>query len=549
MSKAISSRPPGAEPSLGVEWADAVHPVVVADRTGVVVMSNAAGRRWFPDVAEGTHLADVVPGWLADAHRRLTTPAPASQPARTEPVSGYVGERSFEALPSRLRSGDVMWLLVDDTDRRRAAEVVAAERDRLAILVETFDTLSPSLNLDRSTEMTARLAARHLADAAVVIAWTADGALTVTSGRSDGATARCTVGADTLKLPGLEEALRGYPPLPSHRVDPAAIPTWLVPPELSGALGSASVIPLPGHGLSAGAMLLLRRRGAATTIDGDERLLGPFAARAGAALAAARMYAEQVRITTALMRDLLPPRLPDVDGVEFAGGYRAAYDGERVSGDFYDVHLGTDTDELLVVLGDVCGKGLEAAALTGKIRNTLHALLPMAADHHLVLDLLNRTLVDSHHTQFATLVLGTVSRSGHRVRLRLTCAGHPAPLILRADGRVEEVDTQGSLIGVLPSVHATTATVELLPGETCFLFTDGLTEARGGPMGSDMFGEQRLRTALAECAGLAAGAIVEHVQMLVSDWVGDRSRDDMALIAITAPMSSSSARHDGTRAW
>ncbi|MFW6034301.1 MAG: PP2C family protein-serine/threonine phosphatase [bacterium] len=435
---------------------------------------------------------------------------------------------------------------------RRATEAIAVERDRLAILVETFDALSASLNVDRCTEVTARLAARHLADAAVVIAWAADGALTVTSGRRDGATARCTLGtdgADILGVPGVQEALQGYPPPPSRRVDPARLPAWLLPTELLGVLGSAAVIALPGHGTPAGALLLLRRAGAAASADADQTLLGPFAARAGAALAAARMYAEQVKITTALTADLLPPQLPDLDGVEFAGGYRASNDSERVSGDFYDVHLGSDTgDEPFVVLGDVCGKGLDAAVLTGKIRNTLHALLPVATDHHRLLDLLNRTLVDSHHSQFATLVLGTVSRSGGRVRLRLTCAGHPAPLIVRVDGRVEEADTHGSLIGVLPTVHATTATVELLPGETCLLYTDGLIEARGGPRGGDMFGEQRLRSTLAECAGLTAGAIVDHIQVLVSDWVGNGSRDDMAAIAITAPTSAGPGADGGTRA-
>lgn len=437
-----------------------------------------------------------------------------------------------------MKSGSGTWRLAGDPGVRDAAEALAAERDRLAILVETFDALSASLNVDRSMEVTARLAARHLADVAVVIAWTADGALTVTTGRADGATARCTLGADgaeVLRVPGLQEALQGYPPPPSHGVDPSRVPAWLVPQDLVGDIGSAVVIPLSGHGRPAGALLLLRHSGAAASSDADETLLGPFAARAGAALAAARMYAEQVKITMTLMQDLLPPQLPDVHGVELASCYRASNDSERVSGDFYDVHLGSPTDEQpFVVLGDVCGKGLRAAVLTGKIRNTLHALLPVATDHHRLLDLLNRTLVDSHHDQFATLVLATVSRSGDIVRLRLTCAGHPAPLIVRVDGRVEEADTHGSLIGVLPTVHATTATVDLRPGETCLLYTDGLTEARGGPTG-DMFGEARLRGCLAECAGLTAEAVVERIQVLVSEWLGSGSRDDMATLAITAP--------------
>lgn len=543
----------GAETGSGATWPDAVHPVLIIDAFGVVTSLNDAAERRLPGAAVGARLSEVAPPWLVAAHQRLAAGRRVGEPVPAAgSVSGQLDERNVEAHPTPLKSGGVMWWLADDTDRLRAAAALEVERDRLAILVETFDALSASLNIDRCTEVTARLAARHLADAAVVIAWAVDGALTVTSGRRDGATARCVVGADgadVLGVPGVPEALQGYPPPPSRGVDPSLVPAWLVPSNLVGDIGSAVVIPLPGLGIPAGALLLLRRSAAATSPESDEMLLGPFAARAGAALAVTRMYAEQVKITTALMQDLLPPQLPEVDGVEFAGGYRASNDSERVSGDFYDVHLNADSEEEpFVVLGDVCGKGLDAAVLTGKIRNTLHALLPVATDHHRLLDLLNRTLVSSQHSQFATLVLGTVSRVGSRVRLRLTCAGHPAPLIVRADGRVEEADTHGSLIGVLPSVHATTAEVELQPGETCLLYTDGLIEARGGPMGGDMFGDQRLRAALAECAGLGAGAVVERVQMLVSDWVGNGSRDDMAALAITAPRTAAGTSGVETRA-
>src|SRR5690606_29944090 len=140
-------------------------------------------------------------------------------------------------------------------------------------------------------------------------------------------------------------------------------------------------------------------------------------------------------------------------GVDYAGHYRAASDHERIGGDFYDVHPGGDaSQETFVVLGDVAGKGLDAAVLTGKIRNTLHALLPLASGHEQVLTLLNGALLTSHHTRFATLVLACVRHEEDgRVRLRLTSAGHMPPLIVRADGRVEEADTQGSLVGALPS--------------------------------------------------------------------------------------------------
>lgn len=135
-------------------------------------------------------------------------------------------------------------------------------------------------------------------------------------------------------------------------------------------------------------------------------------------------------------------------GIGFAGGYRASKDYEVVGGDFYDFHPGaTPEDETLVVLGDVCGKGLEAAVMTGKIRNTLQALTPLACSHEGVLTLLNRAMLSADHARFATLVLASVSYRDGEVALRLTSAGHPPPLILRDGGRVEEADTRGTMVG------------------------------------------------------------------------------------------------------
>jgi serine phosphatase RsbU (regulator of sigma subunit) len=339
-------------------------------------------------------------------------------------------------------------------------------------------------------------------------------------------------------VPGLGEALQGFPPVPSRWIDPASAPAWLAP-ESFGEIGSLVVTPLPGHGVPAGALLLLRHSRQAAFSDDEELFARLFAARAGVAMSAAQVYAEQSSITDVLMRELLPPELHEVAGVDFGGQYRAALDTDRVGGDFYDVHAGDeDRDETLAVLGDVCGKGLEAAVLTGKIRTTVRALLPMADDHQRVLHLLNNALLSADSTRFATLVLASAIRDGATVRLRLTAAGHPPPLVVRANGVVEEVATRGMLVGALPNVRSTTAAVTLAAGDTCLLYTDGIIEGRGGPLGKEMYGEQRLRTALAECGGLPAKAVAERIQMLALQWVGHRPHDDMAVLAITAPRGS-----------
>ncbi|MCE7080975.1 SpoIIE family protein phosphatase [Streptomyces sp. ST2-7A] len=511
--------------------------MVVVDADGAVRQANHAAGVLFPDAHPGARLTEVVPRWLSAAHHRGFLPHQVGDGAGAPPpaVSGPVGDRVYEAHPTRHDDGGVVWWFVDDTDHRLATDALRVERERTAFLAEASNLLLSSLNLERCMDVTARLAARYLADAALVIVPRSGRRHPVTVCAHGGEPRRARLAVDSSEVPGLTEALQGFPPVPSRWIDPASAPDWVVP-EGFGEVGSLVVTPLPGHGVPAGALVLLRRVGRASFNADEEVFARLFAARAGAAMSTARLYAEQASITEILMRELLPPPLHHVDGVEFAGGYRPSADEERIGGDFYDVHPATaEGEESLAVLGDVCGKGLEAAVLTGKIRNTLHALLPMADDHQRVLRLLNGALLDSRHTRFVTLVLASAVRRDGNVRLRLTSAGHPRPLIVRADGRIEEADTKGMLVGALPRIEAHTHTTELAPGESCLLFTDGITEARGGPLGDELFGEERLHAALTECAGIPAEAIVERVRMLVSEWLGTGRHDDMAVVAITAP--------------
>ncbi|MFE2375598.1 SpoIIE family protein phosphatase [Streptomyces sp. NPDC059398] len=549
-------------PASGV-WNLAPCPVIAADRAGTVTDVNPAAARLLEGARPGASMADAVPDWLARAHLAAggpaDTPDPDALPAApgssapgplpgssvpappvpAAPVSGRIAARSFEAHPTRGQDGHVVWWLVDNTGRRVAEEALTAERQRTAFLAEASNVLLASLNTDRCMSATAQLAAEYLADVAVVVAPDAGRRLPVARAVAGQDVTRTLVTADPAQLPGLSEALQGFPPVPSRWIDPAALPDWVLPPGFTGSVGSVVVTPLPGHGVPAGALILVRGSGHSGFTESEEVFARLFAARAGAALSAARLYAEQSDITRTLMRDLLPPPLHRTHGVEFAGGYRPAGDRERVGGDFYDVHPGaTEADASLVVLGDVCGKGLDAAVLTGKIRNTLQALMPMADDHQRMLQLLNGALLNSHHARFATLVLASVLRTENQVRLRLTSAGHPVPLVVRTDGTVEEIPTSGTLIGAIPQVEAGTVEVALLPGDTCLLYTDGITEARGGPLGDELYGEERLKRALAECAGMPGEAVVERIQMLAAQWLRENSHDDMALVAITAPRTA-----------
>ncbi|MFE1316351.1 PP2C family protein-serine/threonine phosphatase [Kitasatospora phosalacinea] len=503
------------------------YPVVVLGPDGELLHSSRSARRLLDAPAPGG-----VPPWLLRAHRALAADGARPGAVRhTHPVAGPV-----EAHPAPRPDGSTVWWLV-------APEGCAGLLPRTAghgacdweLLTRLSGLLLSSLNVDRILETVARQTALHLADAAVLVAPGTGRNLRLVTCLRGGDPAHLQQRADPAEVPGLAEALQGFPPVPSRWIDPDATPRWLVPAGL-GRVGSVLVTPLPGHGVPAGALVLLRAAGGGPFAADEEVFARLFAARAGAAVSAAVMYSEQAAVTDLLMRELLPPRLEHLDGVDYAGGYRASVDRDRIGGDFYDVHPAADPGgETLALLGDVSGKGLEAAVMTGKVRNTLHALLPLADDHGRVLNLLNRALLTSHHTRFASLVLASVRREDDRVRVRLSAAGHPAPMVLRADGRVTDSTTLGSIVGVLPEATTRTDTVLLEPGEACLLYSDGITEAKGGPTGREQFGEHRLRQALAQCAGLPAEAIVERIQMLAAQWLREGRHDDMAVMVIAAP--------------
>ncbi|MGZ4528129.1 MAG: PP2C family protein-serine/threonine phosphatase [Mycobacterium sp.] len=538
----------GVEIELDALWASVPCPTLVVDRAGVVRTLSASAQSALPGAAVGGRLEETA-AWLSSAHDRLISAPPDPGDSDRSVVPGTVAGRKFDAHAAVLPGGEIVWSLVEDTGQllRDAQRALAKEQERTAILLEASSVLTASLNVDRCREATVQMAARHLADAAVLVAPAGRGRrLPVFSSDVTGAVEQYSVDADPAMVAGLSEALHGFPPVPSGWIDPATAPDWLVPQSFTDPVGSVIIMPLPGHGVSAGALVLLRRTDQPVFTEDEEGFARLFAARAGAALSAARLYAEQAAITRTLMRDLLPPPLHGLHGIEFAGGYRASKDYEVVGGDFYDFHpAATPEDETLVVLGDVCGKGLETAVMTGKIRNTLQALTPLAENHEDVLTLLNRAMLSADHARFATLVLASVAYRDGEVVLRLTSAGHPPPLILRDDGQVEEADTRGTLVGALPRIKVQTFETSLAPGETCVLYTDGVTEARGGPLGGDFFGEQRLATALTQCAGMPAEAVVERVLMLTTQWVGPRAHDDIAVVAITAPQRTHLSAVDG----
>ncbi|MEU3464334.1 SpoIIE family protein phosphatase [Streptomyces sp. NPDC006733] len=516
---------------------DAAAPVLVVAGSPVQVrLHNKAAEALFPSLgASDAFTADTVAPWLVQA-----------QEQGVDALDGSVGGRVFRATAQPLPGQCTGWLLTDVTEEHAALQRLSDERARTRFLVQASARLLASLNQRRCLRVTTELAAEQLADAAVLVTPTRGRRVAVTRMVRDGRLEELTLSVNVDEVPGLSDALAGFPPVPSRWVDPALAPTWLAP-EAFGELGSLIVTPLPGNGVPAGALILLRRAGDPGFDEEEELFARIFAARAGAAISAAMLYAERTETTTILQRALIPPPIDRLEGIDLASSYRPARATDLIGGDFYDVHPplptpGQDSGpgETLLMLGDVCGKGPAAAILTGKIRNTMAALRRLEPRHRQLLELLNATLLDEQDARFVTLVLaGVTPVAGGRLQVRLTSAGHPAPMIVRADGSVEQAATRGSLIGALPEITSTTWTTVLDPGETCLLFSDGVTEARGGPSGKEMFGDHRLKEALRECAGMPVEAIVERVELATAQWLGGGEHDDIALLALGAPRRGS----------
>jgi serine phosphatase RsbU (regulator of sigma subunit) len=273
-------------------------------------------------------------------------------------------------------------------------------------------------------------------------------------------------------------------------------------------------------------------RGANGGFPAEDVALGEeIAGRVAMALDSARLYEERAHVVSVLRRSLRPPRLPQIPGVRLSSFFRPAAEHLEVSGDFYDVH-GSE-DDWLVVLGDVCGKGAEAAMLTGLTRQSIRTAAYFDRRPSGVLAALNAVLYEEQSDRFVTVVCARV-RPGARagsLRVDLAVGGHPPPIIVRGDGTVEEVDVAGRLSGVLPDLDYEDVAVELGVDDTMVMFSDGIYEARGR---DGVYGLDRLQRLLRSFAGTGPEAIVQAVEQDVVEHLSGHPHDDMTLLALTS---------------
>jgi sigma-B regulation protein RsbU (phosphoserine phosphatase) len=250
--------------------------------------------------------------------------------------------------------------------------------------------------------------------------------------------------------------------------------------------------------------------------------------------AADRRLAEVEQLARALQASLLPPSLPDVPFARLAASYLPA-SRYHVGGDFYDAFpIGAQSWGF--VIGDVCGKGPKAAARTSCARYSLRAAAIQQPTPSATLGVVNEALLadagrEGHaglEGSFVTALFAVVQPRTGGIDVRLASAGHPLPILLRADGRVTAVGEAGTLLGVLPDTTAVDVSVDMAPGDTLVMFTDGVLDS-GHP---ERLGRDGLHRLLRDCAGRGPDEIVERIHRAAAQ----AQRDDIAILAITADL-------------
>ncbi|MEV0371941.1 SpoIIE family protein phosphatase [Streptomyces sp. NPDC050636] len=456
---------------------------------------------------------------------------------------------------------------------RRHSDTDWIHQGALSFLAEASDLLSGQLDADQVASLAAQLIVPRLADWCAVWLYDGDGGA---PGRGIAADAQAQRLArvwhsNESRIDSLRTALEKQPPAMAGGDTGGAgsTPTaasWPWPHDPGGYEpgGAALVCPLVAGGRRLGT-LLLGRDGLRRFPDEVLGLIEDLCRRVARAVATARAYSRQERISQVLQRRLLPRGRALVPGVESAVVYEPR-EGAWAGGDFWDLFDAGD-GRWCFALGDVCGSGPEAAAVTGLARPVLRLLARDGFGVSEVLDRLNKTMAreaadsvaavaaavaaagagaeapveirdEGEQARFLSLLYGEIvpyQGDSGGARCTLASAGHPLPLVLGVDGVVRVVAAPQMLLGVVEDASYVSESFDLCPGETLLCVTDGVTERRSGRHQFD--DEDGLATAFAATTGLGVTAIAEHIRNAVHAFAPNPPDDDLALLVLQAAAS------------
>ncbi len=432
----------------------------------------------------------------------------------------------------------------------------------LSFLAEASDLLSGQLDEEQVALLAAQLVVPRLADWCAV--WLYDGGSRDSSGAPP-RLARVWHSSEG-RIDALRMALEKEPlvlPVPGPQRDGAgaAVPwPWPQEPSGYGPGGAALACRLLAGGRDQGA-LLIGRAGLMRFPDEVVGLIEDLTRRVARAVATARAYRNQERISQVLQRRLLPRGRPTVPGLESSVVYEPR-EGAWAGGDFWDLFDAGD-GRWCFALGDVCGSGPEAAAVTGLARPVLRLLARDGYGVGEVLDRLNKTMAreaadsvaavaaavaaagpgpdavelraEAEQTRFLSLLYGEIvphADGTAGARCTLASAGHPLPLVLGTGGGVRVAAAPQMLLGVVEDTSYESESFDLAPGETLLCVTDGVTERRCGHRLFD--DDDGLAGHLTACTGLGATAVAEHIRRAVHEFAATPPDDDLALLVLQA---------------
>jgi serine phosphatase RsbU (regulator of sigma subunit) len=285
---------------------------------------------------------------------------------------------------------------------------------------------------------------------------------------------------------------------------------------------------LTDRGRELGAIDLVDHAGREFTAR-DEAILAQLAGLSSVAISNARLYERERTIARTLQRSLRPGALPEVPGLAAAVRFRPAGENIELGGDFYDLYKARDGG-WAALIGDVQGKGPDAAAVTALARHTLRAAAAYEHSPSAILTLLHRALREQRSDdRFITVAYAHMQVAVEHVRLELACGGHPLPLVVHPDGRVDGVGRLGTLLGTDIDPLLADVTVELEMGDVLVLYTDGVTEVRR--QRTEVFGSRELTELLSTCGGLPPDEVASRIEAAVLTASDGRLRDDVAILA------------------
>jgi PAS domain S-box-containing protein len=451
--------------------------------------------------------------------------------------SGEVRWSRVKAKPARDADGSVRLAINVIEDVTEIKQVEQSQR----FLAEASRVLADSLEYESTLAAIARLAVPDVAD------WCA----VDLGGEAPGELERVAVAhVDPAKVTLAEEIAERYPADPRadrgvhHVLRTGESELWPDIPDaliveaardeehlrLIRELGmvSAMIVPMRVRERVLGAISFVSAESGRRFTEADVRLAEDLALRAAAAVENARLYRARTQIAQTLQASLLPPVLPEVAGVEAGALYRAAGEEHEVGGDFYDLFATTE-NHWFAVIGDVCGKGAEAAAVTALARYTIRAAAVQRSSPAAILHWVNEAMLREGTTRFCTIAVAHIDRSAATTRLTVAVGGHPAPILLRADGRVETIGAAGTLIGLVDDPKLSDARTDLEPGDAILLYTDGVTEAEAPRR---LWTPGELEAVVATAAGATAQELVDHVADAALSGLTAPPRDDVAMLAL-----------------